>query len=94
MQRVQEQADDPQLAARGFLVTQSQPQFDGGELPAQGSDAIFRHLPGPLLGPAPLQAEHTREVVAEVLGLDRQDIEDLVEAGALEVRAGVMEGRS
>jgi len=94
MQRVQEQAKDPQLAARDFLVTQSQPQFDGGELPALGSGAICRQLPGPLLGPAPLQAEHTREVVAEVLGLSRPDIEDLVEAGVLEVRAGVLEGRS
>jgi crotonobetainyl-CoA:carnitine CoA-transferase CaiB-like acyl-CoA transferase len=94
MQRVQEQAEDPQLAARDFLVTQSQPQFDGGELPTLGSGAICRRLPGPLLGPAPLQAEHTREVVAEVLGLSRPDIEDLVEAGVLEVRAGVLEGRS
>ena len=80
----QEIADDPHLRARNFLVSQTQPQFDGGVLPSHNAEARFRRLPGPLLGPGPMQAENTREVAAEVLGLGPDEIDDLIAGGVLE----------
>ena len=43
----------------------------------------------PPLGQAPLLGEQTRELAAELLGLDRDEIEDLLARGVLEFEAGV-----
>ncbi|KIU17398.1 CaiB/BaiF CoA-transferase family protein [Mycolicibacterium llatzerense] len=44
-------------------------------------------IPDPLLGQAPLLGEQTREVAAELLGLDDDKIEELIARGVLEVPA-------
>jgi crotonobetainyl-CoA:carnitine CoA-transferase CaiB-like acyl-CoA transferase len=83
MQRVAEFPDDPQFVERGFLVQLDQPDFDD-PLPAHGAEGRSRLVPGPRLGPAPHQGEHTRDVAARLLGLTATEIEEHLAAGVLE----------
>jgi crotonobetainyl-CoA:carnitine CoA-transferase CaiB-like acyl-CoA transferase len=83
MQRLADHADDPQLRARGHWRLLLQPQL-GELLPTENGPATYRSLPEPELRPAPLQGEHTAEVMAEVLGLDAATIADLAERGVLQ----------
>ncbi|WP_261576040.1 CaiB/BaiF CoA-transferase family protein [Frankia gtarii] len=83
MLRVHELPADPQLAARRFLVEQSQPQLPPPLL-TLGGEAHYRGVADPLTGPAPLVAEHTRELAERVLGLSPAEVDELVGAGVLE----------
>ncbi|MDR3661779.1 MAG: CoA transferase, partial [Mycobacterium sp.] len=47
----------------------------------------------PPLGQAPLLGEQTREIAAELLGLDHDRIDDLIARGVLEVPAAALAGR-
>jgi crotonobetainyl-CoA:carnitine CoA-transferase CaiB-like acyl-CoA transferase len=87
MQRLADHADDPQLRARGHWRLLLQPQL-AELLPSENGPATYRWLPEPRLRPAPLQGEHTAEVMADVLGLDAIRIADLVERGVLEPHPG------
>ena len=75
---------DAHLAARGFFGEFRQPQF-ADPMPAMSSEARFSNVPAPRLGPAPLMAENTTEVVRELLGLSTRTIDRLVDDGVLEV---------
>ncbi|GDY59000.1 hypothetical protein SVIO_096230 [Streptomyces violaceusniger] len=83
MQQVADYPDDPQFAARGFFARMCQPELPE-PLPTEARPALARHLPDPLLGPAPRQAAHTREVCREVLGLTDAEIDELLAQGVLE----------
>ncbi|MEV6594548.1 CaiB/BaiF CoA transferase family protein [Streptomyces acidicola] len=83
MQRVADYPEDPQLAARGFFARMRQPELPD-PLPTEARPALARHLPDPLLGPAPRQAAHTREVCRKVLGLTDAEIDGLLAQGVLE----------
>lgn len=77
------QSTDPHLEARGYLRWMHQPPigdmiFEGGGFCASAMDA-------PDIFPAPGLGEHTREVASEWLGLDSEEIEDLIHKGILEV---------
>jgi hypothetical protein len=39
----------------------------------------------PFLGPAPGLGEHTRDICIDELGMDPDEVEQLIESGALEV---------
>jgi len=75
---------DPHLRARGGFGWMSQPQL-ADELMSNLGEAVTTSLPDPLLGPAPLQAEHTRTLVTEILGLGDAEVDDLIAAGVLQV---------
>ncbi len=83
MLRVVDLLDDPQLAARGFFAELRQPSLNE-TLPTEARPAITRGLADPPLRPAPLQAQHTRELCREWLGMEETEIDALVAAGVLE----------
>jgi crotonobetainyl-CoA:carnitine CoA-transferase CaiB-like acyl-CoA transferase len=83
MLRVVDLLDDPQLAARGFFAELRQPSLNE-TLPTEARPAITRGLADPPLRPAPLQAQHTRELCREWLGMEEPEIDALVAAGVLE----------
>ncbi|MFJ3798654.1 crotonase/enoyl-CoA hydratase family protein [Streptomyces sp. NPDC090088] len=83
MLRVPELLTDPQLLARGFFTELWQPTL-AEALPAEARPARSRHLADPPQRPAPLPAEHTREIARELLGLTEEDIDKLVARGVLE----------
>jgi crotonobetainyl-CoA:carnitine CoA-transferase CaiB-like acyl-CoA transferase len=82
MQRPEEYEDDPQLQARNFLRTFEQP----GLTPRSIEHRPFRseRMPPPANRPAPELGEHTREICAELLGIDGDDVDRLLAAGVLE----------
>jgi formyl-CoA transferase len=72
--------DDPHLAAREFITTLDHPQH--GEIrllrwPARMSGSEVSIVPAPMLG------QHSREVVAEDLGLSNTDVDALVDQGVI-----------
>jgi crotonobetainyl-CoA:carnitine CoA-transferase CaiB-like acyl-CoA transferase len=83
MLRAADLPGDPQLTARGFFGELRQPGLDE-VLPTEARPAVSRRLADPELRAAPLQAEHTRELCREWLGMADQEIDALVAAGALE----------
>jgi crotonobetainyl-CoA:carnitine CoA-transferase CaiB-like acyl-CoA transferase len=83
MLRVPEMRDDAQLAARELFTTQHQAGIDE-PLPAHGSEAGSTLVSAPRIGSAPLQGEHTREVLAEVLDLTAAELDGLLAEGVLE----------
>jgi crotonobetainyl-CoA:carnitine CoA-transferase CaiB-like acyl-CoA transferase len=92
MNRVTDLPEDPHLQARGFLTVQPQPQIQQA-MPAEARHAHFAAVPDPDLRPAPMAFEHTREVAERVLELDATEIDELVDAGALQVPAPVPTAR-
>jgi crotonobetainyl-CoA:carnitine CoA-transferase CaiB-like acyl-CoA transferase len=84
MQRVPELLDDPHLAARGFFRIMEHP-FVPTPMPTENAPAVFRSVADPALVPAPLQGEHSRELLAAILGLDDAALDALVDDGVVEV---------
>ena len=73
---------DAQLRARRFFTALQQPQL--GELPAFNGPAVFRDATGALLGPAPLQGEHTWQIARDLLALPEDRIRQLIADGVLQ----------
>ena len=72
--------DDPHLKAREFVTTLEHPQL--GEIrllrwPARMSGSEVPIAPAPMLG------QHSREVVAEDLGLSNTDVDALIDQGVI-----------
>jgi crotonobetainyl-CoA:carnitine CoA-transferase CaiB-like acyl-CoA transferase len=82
--RITEFESDPHLRARGFFGRFRQPQL-AEDMPAMLKEAPSNMLPAPRLQPAPLMAEHTAEVMHDVLGLGRSRIDELIASGTLEI---------
>lgn len=75
-------ANDPHLAARGFLHARFQPPI--GNMTFEGPGFHATAMLDPETRPAPGLGEHTREVAAE-LGLDEARIAELISRGILEI---------
>ena len=75
--------DDPHLAERGWTIQFDQPGV--GAIGLEGPAWVAPAMGGPVTYPAPLLGEHTREIAADVLGLDDAEIDDLLAAGVLEI---------
>lgn len=84
MVRVADFDTDVHCAARGLFGTLEQPQFDE-PLPALLAEARFSSGLAPTLRPAPLQGEHSREIVRERFGFDDARIDALIDDGVLQV---------
>jgi crotonobetainyl-CoA:carnitine CoA-transferase CaiB-like acyl-CoA transferase len=76
---------DPHLAARCQLGTLVQPGHDKPFDVTRGP-ALFDAIPEPLLRPAPLLGAATREICREVLTMSDSAIDELIDAGVLEVQ--------
>lgn len=73
---------DPQLQHRGYPKLVVQPEYTS--LLVEGPAFLGSDLPEPIVAPAPLLGEHTREVAREILGLSDDEIQDLVDQGVIE----------
>jgi crotonobetainyl-CoA:carnitine CoA-transferase CaiB-like acyl-CoA transferase len=82
MQRPEEYEDDPQFQARDFLRMFEQPGL--GPRPVEHAPFRSESIPPPENRPAPEPGEHTREICAELLGLDDGAVDELLAAGAIE----------
>ncbi|CAG9249354.1 CaiB/BaiF CoA transferase family protein [Paraburkholderia caribensis] len=74
--------DDPQLRASGLIGEEQHPTE--GRLRTLGSPTYWNGTPSPTLSAAPRLGEHTREVL-KGLGYSEQELEILVQEGAVEV---------
>jgi crotonobetainyl-CoA:carnitine CoA-transferase CaiB-like acyl-CoA transferase len=83
MLHIGELPSDPHIVARGFFATLHQPGLDDPVIVETGPCRAER-LPEPPLRPAPRSGEHSREVCAEVLGMDDEAIADLVARGVID----------
>jgi benzylsuccinate CoA-transferase BbsF subunit len=80
VQRSSDHQLDPQLAHRSFFRRLEHPEM--GEVPYEGHQySISGYANGPLM-PAPCLGEHTYEVLSTVLGLDPDDVVEVLSSGA------------
>jgi crotonobetainyl-CoA:carnitine CoA-transferase CaiB-like acyl-CoA transferase len=70
---------DPQLQARGFFVPVDHPE--AGCHPQAGVPWKLSRTPAAVTRPAPMLGEHSREVLAEFLGITDAEYEQLVAEG-------------
>ncbi len=75
---IAEAAAHPQVAAREMLVPVEHPRL--GTLPLVTTPVKLSRTPGGIRGTSPDMGQHTREVLAERLGLDADEVEALVAA--------------
>ena len=71
----------PQVKARDMVVPLTHPT--AGEIRVTGVPVKLSETPGAVRTPPPRLGEHTRTVLAEVLGLDDAQLDRLMEEGAL-----------
>jgi crotonobetainyl-CoA:carnitine CoA-transferase CaiB-like acyl-CoA transferase len=83
MARVPDYITDPHLVARHAFGQLNQPGF-AIPLPTMLAEAASRKLLPPKLGAAPLMAEHTRQIMEDILGLDTTTVDSLIASGDLE----------
>jgi crotonobetainyl-CoA:carnitine CoA-transferase CaiB-like acyl-CoA transferase len=81
VRNLREVAEDPQTAVRGMFAQMEHPV--AGRHRVTGPPLKFSETPGELTTPAPLLGQHTREALAEVLGLDDKAINDLKNRGVI-----------
>jgi crotonobetainyl-CoA:carnitine CoA-transferase CaiB-like acyl-CoA transferase len=80
VQRSSDHMQDPQLAHRKFFRRLEHPEM--GEVPYEGHQYTIRGYDNGPRFPAPCLGEHTYQVLAEVLGLDDDDISRVLASGA------------
>jgi len=73
---------DPQLWHRGYPKLVVQPEYES--IVVEGPPFLGSDLPQPMVGPAPLLGEHTRQVAREILGLSDDEIQALIDGGVIE----------
>lgn len=71
-----EVAADEALRERGFIVDIHHPE--AGSHPQSGIPMRFSRTPGAVQRPAPLQGQHTQEVLERLLGIDEDEYTDLL----------------
>lgn len=74
---------DAHLSERGVFGQILQPQLSS-PLVANLGEARTQTLAPPITGPAPIAAENTREVLADVLAVAPEEIQRLIDAGVVE----------
>jgi crotonobetainyl-CoA:carnitine CoA-transferase CaiB-like acyl-CoA transferase len=74
-----ELVDEPSLRERGSMVEVDHPE--AGKLWQLALPAILSTTPGGVTRPAPLQSEHSLEVLSALAGLSESEYRDLVDRG-------------
>lgn len=87
MVRLPQLLTDPHLTARRTYTTVGH-ELLSVDLPATARVAVFEEIADPPARQAPLAGEQTRQICAELLGMDDADIDALVHAGVLQPAAG------
>ena len=85
VQTAQEIYDDPHVAARQLMIDVPDPIL--GSVKLVGPVARMSSGSEPLVGPAPLLGEHNTEILTEVLGYTREQVDELKGYGILEAAA-------
>ena len=80
VQRSSDHLEDPQLRHRSFFRPLVHPEM--GEIPYEGHQYSIRGYDNGPRFPAPCLGEHTYEVLAEVLGLDDDEVAEVLASGA------------
>lgn len=80
---VLDQMDDPHYQARGFMVEIEQQEM--GQVFMEGAAFVGSDMAGPDIFQAPMLGQHTLEICQELLGMDSEEIEQLVADGILEL---------
>ena len=75
---------DPHIRYRRMLVDIDQPI--AGKMSIVGSSLHLSETPGEVYGPAPLLGQHSEEILADLLGFSREDIEALKREGVINTR--------
>jgi crotonobetainyl-CoA:carnitine CoA-transferase CaiB-like acyl-CoA transferase len=88
MLRLAEIENIQHLRSRNFFATIQQPGH-AEAWPTENAPVLSLNMPDPDIRPAPRQGEHTRDVIQRVLGFDAATIQQLVDAGDLEVEAAM-----
>ncbi len=78
-----DQLRDPHFQARGYGQWIDQQGL--GWMAFEGPAFMMSHAARLPIFQAPLIGEHTREIASELLGLGKEEIEDLISGGILEV---------
>ena len=79
----------PQVAAREMLVPVEHSTF--GVVPLTNTPVKLSRTPGGIRGTSPDMGQHTREVLADLLGLDDGALDRLLERGVVRDRRGPIE---
>jgi len=82
MLRATDIRDDPHFTARDYLKDIWQPGL--GSVTVENASFFSGRIDPPRQLPAPDFGEHTRQILAELLGLEAAEIQRLIEAGAAE----------
>ncbi len=82
VQTAREIFDDPHVAARRLLIDVPDPIL--GSVKLVGPVARMSSNPEPLVGPAPLLGQHNAEILTEVLGYTKEQVDELKGYGVLE----------
>ncbi|WP_207839741.1 CaiB/BaiF CoA transferase family protein [Williamsia soli] len=88
MHRLPELLEDPQLTARDAYRRLDHELLPSG-LPAATRVARFRRIPDPPMRQAPLAGQQSRQICADVLGLDGGAIDELIDSGVLQVAVDI-----
>jgi CoA:oxalate CoA-transferase len=78
---VAEAVDDPHLNARGMIIEFDQPQY--GKVKVAGCPIKFSETPITTYTPAPLLGQHNEELLAQLLGYSKVQIDALRVAGVI-----------
>ena len=84
MLRVTELPEFEAFKDRDFFIAADHPHIPDPVV-MENAPSKISSVPDPLMNPAPLMGEHSREVVRDILGLDPSEIEGLTAKGVLEV---------
>jgi glutaryl-CoA transferase len=74
---------DPQVQARGMRIEMDREGVAGGSVPMIGNPIKFSRSPVEYRDPPPRLGEHTDAVLADLLGLSPEEIEDLRKRGVV-----------
>ena len=80
VQRSSDHLEDPQLAHRRFFRRLEHPEM--GEVPYEGHQYLIAGYDNGPRFPAPCLGEHTYEVLTEILGLDDDEVAEVLASGA------------
>jgi benzylsuccinate CoA-transferase BbsF subunit len=80
VQRSSDHLEDPQLLHRSFFRRLEHPEM--GEVPYEGHQFAIRGYDNGPRFPAPCLGEHTYEVLTEVLGMDVDEVSEVLSSGA------------
>ncbi len=83
VQNAKEVFDDPQLAARRLMIDVPDPVL--GTVKLVGPIPKLSSSPEPLTNPAPLLGQHNAEVLKEMLGYSREQVDRLEQDGVLSI---------